>query len=107
MRYTEPLYPVCIHVSGSDDNSNQSSLADSSPIKQETSPGTSPAPEPMAVSQGDSNEDKSDRSQSPSRDRPGTDGKGGQSKRGPAENAVMRGPVRPGPGGCFRGVQRA
>ncbi|XP_071206164.1 B-cell CLL/lymphoma 7 protein family member A-like [Salvelinus alpinus] len=43
-----------------DDNSNQSSIADSSPVKQETSCSTSPAPEPSAVSHGDSSEAKSD-----------------------------------------------
>uniref|UniRef100_A0A8B9JWW5 B-cell CLL/lymphoma 7 protein family member A n=1 Tax=Astyanax mexicanus TaxID=7994 RepID=A0A8B9JWW5_ASTMX len=43
-----------------DDNSNQSSIADSSPLKQETSNNTSPTPEPMAASQSDSNETKSD-----------------------------------------------
>ncbi|KAG9342552.1 hypothetical protein JZ751_015958 [Albula glossodonta] len=47
-----------------DDNSNQSSIADSSPIKQETSCSASPTPEPMAVSQSDSSEAKSDQSQS-------------------------------------------
>ncbi|XP_020325766.1 B-cell CLL/lymphoma 7 protein family member A-like isoform X1 [Oncorhynchus kisutch] len=45
-----------------DDNSNQSSIADSSPVKQETSCSTSPAPEPSAVSNGDSSEAKSDQS---------------------------------------------
>ncbi|XP_077087511.1 B-cell CLL/lymphoma 7 protein family member A isoform X2 [Siphateles boraxobius] len=43
-----------------DDNSNQSSIADSSPLKQEHSNNTSPAPEPMAASQSDSNDLKSD-----------------------------------------------
>ncbi|XP_076843208.1 B-cell CLL/lymphoma 7 protein family member A isoform X2 [Brachyhypopomus gauderio] len=43
-----------------DDNSNQSSIADSSPLKQETSNNTSPTPEPMVMSQSDSNEAKSD-----------------------------------------------
>ncbi|XP_051531202.1 B-cell CLL/lymphoma 7 protein family member A isoform X1 [Myxocyprinus asiaticus] len=43
-----------------DDNSNQSSIADSSPLKQETSNNTSPAPETMAASQSDSNELKCD-----------------------------------------------
>ncbi|XP_035248192.1 B-cell CLL/lymphoma 7 protein family member A-like isoform X1 [Anguilla anguilla] len=62
-----------------DDNSNQSSIADSSPVKQETSRSTSPAPEPMAVSQSDSSEAKSDHSQSPSKDQQGTDSKGGKS----------------------------
>ncbi|KAL0965755.1 hypothetical protein UPYG_G00285290 [Umbra pygmaea] len=45
-----------------DDNSNQSSIADSSPVKQETSCSTSPAPEPTAVSHGDSSESKNDQS---------------------------------------------
>ncbi|XP_062873510.1 B-cell CLL/lymphoma 7 protein family member A isoform X2 [Trichomycterus rosablanca] len=35
-----------------DDNSNQSSIADSSPLKQETSNNTSPTPEPAAQSDG-------------------------------------------------------
>ncbi|KAG9328763.1 hypothetical protein JZ751_010771 [Albula glossodonta] len=61
-----------------DDNSNQSSIADSSPIKQETSCSASPTPEPMAVSQSDSSEAKSDQSQSLGKDRPGTDNKGGK-----------------------------
>ncbi|XP_061071638.1 B-cell CLL/lymphoma 7 protein family member A-like isoform X1 [Conger conger] len=56
-----------------DDNSNQSSLADSSPVKQEASPGASPTPEPPAVSQGDSNEAKSDASQSPSKSHPSSE----------------------------------
>ncbi|XP_056602049.1 B-cell CLL/lymphoma 7 protein family member A isoform X2 [Triplophysa dalaica] len=43
-----------------DDNSNQSSIADSSPLKQETSNNTSPAPEPTAASHSDSNDMKSD-----------------------------------------------
>ncbi|XP_038845400.1 B-cell CLL/lymphoma 7 protein family member A-like [Salvelinus namaycush] len=45
-----------------DDNSNQSSIADSSPVKQETSSSTSPAPEPTTVSHGDNSEAKSDQS---------------------------------------------
>ncbi|KAG7476602.1 hypothetical protein MATL_G00084790 [Megalops atlanticus] len=62
-----------------DDNSNQSSIADSSPIKQETSCSASPAPEPMAVSQSDSNEAKSDQSQSPGKEQLGSDNKRGKS----------------------------
>ncbi|XP_071371783.1 B-cell CLL/lymphoma 7 protein family member A isoform X1 [Centroberyx affinis] len=45
-----------------DDNSNQSSIADSSPVKQENSCSTSPAPEPAAVSHRDNSETKSDQS---------------------------------------------
>ncbi|KAG5840228.1 hypothetical protein ANANG_G00186600 [Anguilla anguilla] len=47
-----------------DDNSNQSSIADSSPVKQETSNSGSPAPETTGTSHSDSNEAKSDQSQS-------------------------------------------
>ncbi|XP_017307758.1 B-cell CLL/lymphoma 7 protein family member A isoform X1 [Ictalurus punctatus] len=43
-----------------DDNSNQSSIADSSPLKQETSNNTSPTPEPIATAQNDSGEVKSE-----------------------------------------------
>lgn len=50
----------CFCFSPTDDNSNQSSIADSSPLKQENSNNTSPAPEPMAASQSDSNDLKSD-----------------------------------------------
>ncbi|XP_048044245.1 B-cell CLL/lymphoma 7 protein family member A isoform X2 [Megalobrama amblycephala] len=59
-----------------DDNSNQSSIADSSPLKQETSNNTSPAPEPMAASQSDSNDLKSD--QYPSKQPSGQDHKSEQ-----------------------------
>ncbi|XP_008323843.2 B-cell CLL/lymphoma 7 protein family member A isoform X2 [Cynoglossus semilaevis] len=41
-----------------DDNSNQSSIADSSPVKQENSCSTSPAPEPAALSHRDNTETK-------------------------------------------------
>ena len=49
-------------LSPSDDNSNQSSIADSSPVKQETSCSTSPAPEPSVASQREGSETKSDQS---------------------------------------------
>ncbi|XP_042365671.1 B-cell CLL/lymphoma 7 protein family member A [Plectropomus leopardus] len=45
-----------------DDNSNQSSIADSSPVKQENSCSTSPAPEPTATSHRESSEAKTDQS---------------------------------------------
>ncbi|XP_034565127.1 B-cell CLL/lymphoma 7 protein family member A isoform X1 [Notolabrus celidotus] len=45
-----------------DDNSNQSSIADSSPVKQENSCSTSPAPEPTNTSHRESSETKSDQS---------------------------------------------
>ncbi|XP_074061657.1 B-cell CLL/lymphoma 7 protein family member A isoform X2 [Macrotis lagotis] len=43
-----------------DDNSNQSSIADASPIKQENSSNSSPAPDPNSATQGDGPEAKSD-----------------------------------------------
>ncbi|XP_027709321.1 B-cell CLL/lymphoma 7 protein family member A [Vombatus ursinus] len=43
-----------------DDNSNQSSIADASPIKQENSSNSSPVPEPNSAVQGDGPEAKSD-----------------------------------------------
>ncbi|CAB1321878.1 unnamed protein product [Coregonus sp. 'balchen'] len=48
-----------------DDNSNQSSIADCSPMKQDNSNSASPAPEAMATSQSDSNEAKSDHNCTP------------------------------------------
>ncbi|XP_020327724.1 B-cell CLL/lymphoma 7 protein family member A isoform X1 [Oncorhynchus kisutch] len=61
-----------------DDNSNQSSIADCSPMKQENSNSASPAPEATATSQSDSNEAKSDQSQSPGKEQlKSTDGKSG------------------------------
>lgn len=62
-----------------DDNSNQSSIADCSPMKQENSNSASPAPEATATSQSDSNEAKSDQSQSPGKEQlKSTDSKSGQ-----------------------------
>ncbi|KAM9193937.1 B-cell CLL/lymphoma 7 protein family member A isoform 2-T2 [Dugong dugon] len=43
-----------------DDNSNQSSIADASPIKQENSSNSSPAPEPNSAMPGDGAEAKAD-----------------------------------------------
>ncbi|XP_061589821.1 B-cell CLL/lymphoma 7 protein family member A isoform X1 [Cololabis saira] len=45
-----------------DDNSNQSSIADSSPVKQENSCSTSPAPESNAASHRENSEAKADQS---------------------------------------------
>ncbi|KAM3873933.1 B-cell CLL/lymphoma 7 protein family member A [Diretmus argenteus] len=45
-----------------DDNSNQSSIADSSPVKQENSCSTSPAPEPTVASHRDNGEAKNEQS---------------------------------------------
>ncbi|XP_063050823.1 B-cell CLL/lymphoma 7 protein family member A [Engraulis encrasicolus] len=65
-----------------DDNSNQSSIADSSPLKQETSNTTSPAPETVATSQSDSTEGKSEQSPSPAKDTPVANGKSEFPKEG-------------------------
>ncbi|KAL0979392.1 hypothetical protein UPYG_G00184490 [Umbra pygmaea] len=51
-----------------DDNSNQSSIADCSPIKQENNNSASPGPETPAICQGDSKEAKW--SQSPGKEQP-------------------------------------
>ncbi|XP_034047328.1 B-cell CLL/lymphoma 7 protein family member A isoform X2 [Thalassophryne amazonica] len=45
-----------------DDNSNQSSIADSSPVKQENSCSTSPAPEPSSTSHRENGDSKTDQS---------------------------------------------
>uniref|UniRef100_A0A671UNU8 B-cell CLL/lymphoma 7 protein family member A n=1 Tax=Sparus aurata TaxID=8175 RepID=A0A671UNU8_SPAAU len=45
-----------------DDNSNQSSIADSSPVKQENSCSTSPTPEPASASHRENSEAKTDQS---------------------------------------------
>uniref|UniRef100_A0A8C7YAR7 B-cell CLL/lymphoma 7 protein family member A n=1 Tax=Oryzias sinensis TaxID=183150 RepID=A0A8C7YAR7_9TELE len=45
-----------------DDNSNQSSIADSSPVKQENSCSTSPAPENNAATLRENSETKSEQS---------------------------------------------
>lgn len=50
------------HASSSDDNSNQSSIADSSPVKQENSCSTSPAPENNAATPRENSETKSEQS---------------------------------------------
>ncbi|KAJ8286263.1 hypothetical protein GJAV_G00036420 [Gymnothorax javanicus] len=68
--------PICLLPS--DENSNQSSIADSSPVKQETSNSASPAPEATGTSHSDSNEAKSDQSQSPGKDLPSSDSKTGK-----------------------------
>ncbi|XP_038868966.1 B-cell CLL/lymphoma 7 protein family member A-like isoform X1 [Salvelinus namaycush] len=61
-----------------DDNSNQSSIADCSPMKQENSNSASPTQEAMATSQSDSIEAKSDQSQSPGKEQlKSTDSKSG------------------------------
>ncbi|XP_069877677.1 B-cell CLL/lymphoma 7 protein family member A [Dipodomys merriami] len=56
-----------------DDNSNQSSIADASPIKQENSSHSSPAPEPTAAVPSDGAEAKADEVQTDGKEHPGTE----------------------------------
>lgn len=58
-----------------DDNSNQSSIADASPIKQENSSNSSPAPEQNLATQADGAEVKSDEAQMEAKEQPGLEGK--------------------------------
>ena len=58
-----------------DDNSNQSSIADASPIKQENSSNSSPAPEQNLATQADGTEVKSDETQTDAKEQPGSEGK--------------------------------
>uniref|UniRef100_A0A0G2K1R2 B-cell CLL/lymphoma 7 protein family member A n=1 Tax=Rattus norvegicus TaxID=10116 RepID=A0A0G2K1R2_RAT len=57
-----------------DDNSNQSSIADASPIKQENSSNSSPAPEPNAPVPSDGTEAKADEAQAEGKEHPGAEG---------------------------------
>ncbi|XP_019362203.1 PREDICTED: B-cell CLL/lymphoma 7 protein family member A [Gavialis gangeticus] len=56
-----------------DDNSNQSSIADASPIKQENSSNSSPAPEQNSATQADGTEVKSDEIQTDAKEQPGSE----------------------------------
>ncbi|KAM9118546.1 B-cell CLL/lymphoma 7 protein family member A isoform 3-T3 [Pangshura tecta] len=56
-----------------DDNSNQSSIADASPIKQENSSNSSPAPEQNSATHADGTEVKSDETQSDAKEQPGSE----------------------------------
>ncbi|NXG52045.1 BCL7A protein, partial [Psilopogon haemacephalus] len=56
-----------------DDNSNQSSIADASPIKQENSSNSSPAPEQNLTTQVDGTEVKSDETQTEAKEQPGSE----------------------------------
>ncbi|NXG76600.1 BCL7A protein, partial [Baryphthengus martii] len=56
-----------------DDNSNQSSIADASPIKQENSSNSSPAPEQNLATQVDGAEVKSDETQTEAKEQPGSE----------------------------------
>lgn len=57
-----------------DDNSNQSSIADASPIKQENSSNSSPAPEPNSAVPGEGTDAKADEAQADGKELPGTEG---------------------------------
>ncbi|XP_054938829.1 B-cell CLL/lymphoma 7 protein family member A isoform X5 [Physeter macrocephalus] len=56
-----------------DDNSNQSSIADASPIKQENSSNSSPAPEPNSAAPGDGTDTKVDEAQADGKELPGAE----------------------------------
>jgi hypothetical protein len=64
----------CALFSHTDDNSNQSSIADASPIKQENSSNSSPAPEPNTAVPSDGTEAKMDEVQADGKEHPGTEG---------------------------------
>lgn len=64
-----PPHPPC-----ADDNSNQSSIADASPIKQENSSNSSPAPEPNSAVPGEGTDAKADEAQADGKELPGTEG---------------------------------
>lgn len=69
-----------------DDNSNQSSIADASPIKQENSSNSSPAPEQNLATQADGTEVKSDETQAEAKEQPGSEGELG----GPFESQTKK-----------------
>ncbi|XP_065502224.1 B-cell CLL/lymphoma 7 protein family member A isoform X2 [Caloenas nicobarica] len=72
-----------------DDNSNQSSIADASPIKQENSSNSSPAPEQNLSTQADSTEVKSDETQAEAKEQPGSeDTSDEQNSQSSVENSV-------------------
>lgn len=57
-----------------DDNSNQSSIADASPIKQENSSNSSPAPEPNPSVPCEGTTAKADEAQAEGKELPGAEG---------------------------------
>lgn len=57
-----------------DDNSNQSSIADASPIKQENSSNSSPAPEPAPSVPCEGPSTKAEEAQAEGKDLPGPEG---------------------------------
>lgn len=72
-----------------DDNSNQSSIADASPIKQENSSNSSPAPEPSSAGPGDGPDAKADEAQADGRELPGAeDASDEQNSQSSVENSM-------------------
>lgn len=66
--------PLCLFLPHADDNSNQSSIADASPIKQENSSNSSPAPEPTPSVPGDGADSKADEAPAEGKELPGAEG---------------------------------
>ncbi|XP_068419668.1 B-cell CLL/lymphoma 7 protein family member A isoform X2 [Eschrichtius robustus] len=72
-----------------DDNSNQSSIADASPIKQENSSNSSPAPEPNSAAPGDGTDAKADEAQADGKELPGAeDASDEQNSQSSMENSM-------------------
>lgn len=72
-----------------DDNSNQSSIADASPIKQENSSNSSPAPEPNPSVPCEATNTKADEAQAEGKELPGAeDASDEQNSQSSVENAV-------------------
>uniref|UniRef100_A0AAA9T5V5 B-cell CLL/lymphoma 7 protein family member A n=1 Tax=Bos taurus TaxID=9913 RepID=A0AAA9T5V5_BOVIN len=72
-----------------DDNSNQSSIADASPIKQENSSNSSPAPEPNSAAPGDGTDTKVDEAQVDGKELPGAeDASDEQNSQSSMENSM-------------------
>lgn len=84
-----------------DDNSNQSSIADASPIKQENGGNSSPAPEPSSSAPGDGSSATADEAQAEGKELPGAEGMcAGGGDRGPLS-------VQPSaPAGANRSLRR-
>ncbi|XP_040299404.1 B-cell CLL/lymphoma 7 protein family member A, partial [Herpailurus yagouaroundi] len=72
-----------------DDNSNQSSIADASPIKQENSSNSSPAPEPTSAVPGEGTDTKADETQADGKELPGAeDASDEQNSQSSMENSM-------------------
>ncbi|KAM8961480.1 B-cell CLL/lymphoma 7 protein family member A isoform 1-T1 [Pelodytes ibericus] len=71
-----------------DDNSNQSSIADASPVKQENSSTCSPAPEQNLSAQADSNEVKSEEVHSNASEQQDSEATSGQNSQSSVESSL-------------------